>query len=651
MRKIFSLLTIFLAISTTLSFADESQNEAAYGNGASFARVSVVEGTINIKRDAEFIEKIDRNFVVESMDVLETEYASRTVIQFIDGSLLKLGENTKIDFLKIAGEDTSFSFLVRVWKGKVYADISEDDTFKEREFRIDTATSTIFLLSSGRYRVDILNYGTKAKTISGLAEVSINQGSKLVHAGEVAVINNNSKIIAVNNFNTFSMDNFEAWASSRNNRQLAESSQYVPKEIKHYVSDLDSSGSWYYDTEVSTYVWRPISISLNWTPYSNGYWSYSPYGSTWVSYYSWGYAPFHYGSWYFSGSLGWCWSPGYYYSPAWVSWSCWNNNVGWYPYNYHYHNYTRGRVVRHGVRSEMVYINSSNLYNRHIKIATGRVPKGTKVVRTVRPIAPHPSQMAIKPIRAISSSIAQPVRVKTIRNAQIKSIQTNSHSTSVRNLSPVKPIRSNSTGSVKPIRINSNNSVKPNSTGRTIKTGSVKPIRINSTKSSTRTITPRKTTTSGSSSRVITPRKSTNSNNNSKSIRIKSPTIKSRYVQPRTTHSTTRTSVIRNTTNRNSSFSRPVSTPSSSYSGHSRTVRTPNRSSSSNATKTYTKPKSSSSSSSKNYKSYSTPSKSSSKSYSKPVRTYTPSRSHTTSRSSSTSSSHSNSSGRSVRRR
>lgn len=651
MKKRHLLLTALLVFFSLSIFAAEDDLNQ-YGNGSSFARVTAVEGTLNVKRDVNEMKGVERNFVVEAMDEISTEYASRAVIQFIDGSMIKLDENTKIDFLKIGGDEKSFSFLVRVFSGKIYADISDDETFQEREFRVDTKDATVFLLSAGRYTVDVLDYLSKVKTIAGLAEVSLENGSKLVRSGEFADVDGSAKSVVVRNFNTFYMDDFTRWATSTYNRQLAESSQYVPDQIKHYVSDLDENGSWYYDTEVERYVWRPAIISVDWTPYTNGYWAYSPYGSTWVSSYSWGWAPFHYGSWYFSASLGWCWNPGYYYSPAWVSWSCWDGYIGWYPYShYHHHHGHRGVVVRNDIRDRVVCVRGNNFYNRHVTVVRNVRPNKATVVRTVKPIAPNPVRVSSKPYRAISTAIKNPVKVATVRSAHVKPIRSN--------VTTVKPVKSRTTikTTERSVTVTKGRAVKPGKSSvnsRNIKvtprgtTGSSRSIKVTprGTKTTSRSIkvTPKG---SSSSSRIIKtrPSKSSSSSTKSRSITIKSPTVRDRYVRPQSSSS----SSSRGRTIKTNPYRSEIKRPSYSSSYSSRTVKRSTPSSS------YTTPKTSSKSYSKPSRSsysYTKPTKSSSKTYTAPKRSSsksysTPSR--TTSRSSSSSSS--SSSTRSSRRR
>ena len=54
-----------------------------------------------------------------------------------------------------------------------------------------------------------------------------------------------------------------------------------------------------------------------------------------MSYEPWGWLPYHYGSWDWDAGFGWYWSPGAYYSPAWVYWSYTPSWVGWCPIGYY----------------------------------------------------------------------------------------------------------------------------------------------------------------------------------------------------------------------------------------------------------------------------------------------------------------------------
>jgi hypothetical protein len=143
--------------------------------------------------------------------------------------------------------------------------------------------------------------------------------------------------------------------------------------IETYKDELSTEGEWIsvtpaeidpegvttsdggFDSEINTqYVWRPRNVSPDWSPYTNGYWSYTNCGWMWVSYYSWGWRPYHYGRWWWSSYYGWVWSPGFVWAPAWVVWMYNDGYCGWYPISprvrWHYDHGYRCHYMRYRVR-------------------------------------------------------------------------------------------------------------------------------------------------------------------------------------------------------------------------------------------------------------------------------------------------------------
>ncbi len=100
--------------------------------------------------------------------------------------------------------------------------------------------------------------------------------------------------------------------------------------VDDFHRDLSPYGQWVSTPEYGT-VWVPHNRAPGWRPYSYGEWTYTRHGWTFVSYDPWGAVPFHYGRWVFRASLGWCWIPGYEWSPAWVSWRYGGGYVAWAP--------------------------------------------------------------------------------------------------------------------------------------------------------------------------------------------------------------------------------------------------------------------------------------------------------------------------------
>ncbi len=96
---------------------------------------------------------------------------------------------------------------------------------------------------------------------------------------------------------------------------------------RSYGEALDPYGSWIDDDQYGR-SWQP-AVSVDWAPYTDGYWAWTPYGWTWVSSEPWGWT-FHYGRWALLPG-GWAWVPGTIWGPAWVDWFWGDGFVGWAP--------------------------------------------------------------------------------------------------------------------------------------------------------------------------------------------------------------------------------------------------------------------------------------------------------------------------------
>ncbi len=100
--------------------------------------------------------------------------------------------------------------------------------------------------------------------------------------------------------------------------------------LSYFYDSLQDDGDWF-EADGYGYCWQPNGISSDWSPYTDGYWTYTDAGWTWVSYESFGWATDHYGRWTQFRGRGWVWVPGYEWGPAWVSWRSNDDYVGWAP--------------------------------------------------------------------------------------------------------------------------------------------------------------------------------------------------------------------------------------------------------------------------------------------------------------------------------
>jgi Family of unknown function (DUF6600) len=107
--------------------------------------------------------------------------------------------------------------------------------------------------------------------------------------------------------------------------------QYGPNEDTSYFYDrLSPYGNWV-NMEPYGYVWTPRHMGYRWRPYSDGHWVWTDYGWTWIANEEWGDIPFHYGRWGWDNDIGWFWTPGTVWGPAWVTWRSNSQYMGWAP--------------------------------------------------------------------------------------------------------------------------------------------------------------------------------------------------------------------------------------------------------------------------------------------------------------------------------
>lgn len=100
--------------------------------------------------------------------------------------------------------------------------------------------------------------------------------------------------------------------------------------LDFFYDNLSPHGEWIDVGDYGT-CWRPNDIDEDWSPYTDGYWSYTDAGWTWVSYEDFGDICYHYGRWVRVADTGWCWVPDYEWGPAWVSWRSNDDYIGWAP--------------------------------------------------------------------------------------------------------------------------------------------------------------------------------------------------------------------------------------------------------------------------------------------------------------------------------
>jgi len=335
-EKILPIAAVFALLSYPAS--------ADTGGYARIARLSYVEGHVTFQHPNE-VDWTDAsiNLALQPGDRIYTGIDGRAEIEFDEGSVLRLAEDTDVELTSM-GENL---LQIRVLLG--LCTLSRNGNVP---FEVDTPAAVFHTLHKGVYRFDV--------TESGASDGIVRKGSMLASAGNSTEKADTGELIHVEPGDNPSpivssyqgRDGWDEWTDRRTaDRSAYASAQFVPDYVYVGASDLGRYGRWV-DVGSYGYGWVPYYVDPGWSPYWDGRWCYRPYwGWTWVSYEPWGWLPYHYGSWYFSTGFGWCWLPGasfgfhfwspglvrFYSGPGWVSWAPLGPGDYYNVNNYYYH--------------------------------------------------------------------------------------------------------------------------------------------------------------------------------------------------------------------------------------------------------------------------------------------------------------------------
>ncbi|HEY2942318.1 MAG TPA: DUF6600 domain-containing protein [Vicinamibacteria bacterium] len=286
------------------------------------ARIRYVEPGVSVQRASETgAEEALPNLPFLPGDRVWTDERGRAEVQFAEGTALRIDSRSKLDYVAREREDL---VVLRLWSGGLYVH------GRNPGMSIETPGGVVEIGRGGVYRVDVDSGEARLSVYEGEARLE----SARVRSGERAYARRGEAVEGPERFDRAAGDEFARWDEERGERDERAQArpEYLPEEIAPYAGELESNGTWYYESEVG-HVWRPY-VGPGWQPYSDGRWVWTAYGWTWVPFEGWGWAPFHYGRWGHSLRLGWYWIPSAGWGPAWVSWAVGPSYVGWCPLGY-----------------------------------------------------------------------------------------------------------------------------------------------------------------------------------------------------------------------------------------------------------------------------------------------------------------------------
>jgi hypothetical protein len=347
MKFITNRLLPFLALAllgasfTSPVFADTSH--------ARIVRLSLVQGDVRFARSFQHDPLADTkanwetavlNLPIREGYALSTE-AGRAQIEFENGAMAFLGENTIVEFydLSLRDGDRITRLVLRQGVASFYVHPDHGDYFS-----VTGGDFTVEALNRTRFRLENFDDGSSVNIQAGRATVLQNEKPTPLEKGQsftVKALDAGNPILGRES----NLDDFDKWVSGRVDSVVTatNSSQYVnsPNYTSGF-SDLNSYGSWL-SVAGFGYGWQPYGVGMGWSPFGFGYggWYQDPsFGLTFIGSQPWGWLPYHYGGWVFSPAYGWVWIPsgfglGYrnpvYWRPVTATWVHTGNTVGVVP--------------------------------------------------------------------------------------------------------------------------------------------------------------------------------------------------------------------------------------------------------------------------------------------------------------------------------
>jgi hypothetical protein len=346
-RIVFLVMTAVIILATRTYSAEDRYMR--------LTRISYIQGNVSCQRSPETDwSAASVNMPLEPGDRIYTGPNGRIEIEFEDDSVLRLAENTDVEFLSLDDERVQLRMLVGIASLAVSSN---------SDFEINTPAAAFNIVRKGMYRFEIDENGVSDAIVrAGKLEAANNYFSHSVDARQRIRIrlgtDGNREIMAYDQ-----RDAWDEWTDRRVlDRRAYASRQYLPDTVYMGAAELDRYGRWIYVGEYG-WAWTPNSAGAYWSPYSVGRWCYRPlFGWTWVSYEPWGWLPYHYGRWQRHASYGWCWLPGegfafnfwspglvaFYQGAGWVSWGPLGPgdyyNIHQYHYNHRVYHYQMERL-------------------------------------------------------------------------------------------------------------------------------------------------------------------------------------------------------------------------------------------------------------------------------------------------------------------
>lgn len=314
-----NLRRLILGISTLGLIAVCSAGVAsADSSHARIVRLSLVQGDVRFARDMKGDPLADArgnwegaalNLPIRQGYVVATD-DGRAEVEFENGTMAFLAENTVLEFYDLSSEDGGFTtrLILRQGSAEFHVSPGRGDYFSVTggDFSVEAETKTTFRMNNfdDGSNVNVL-HGRLTAIMNGKNTLLVKDQSLSLRAGEP-----DSMTVE----RAPAHDEFDQWAAGRIESESAATGSAMQYSYSSgYASgfgDLYTYGAWF---PIAGYgnCWRPYGVGFGWSPFDFGSWYYDPFfGWSFLGSQPWGWAPYHYGGWLLQPGVGWVWSPG-----------------------------------------------------------------------------------------------------------------------------------------------------------------------------------------------------------------------------------------------------------------------------------------------------------------------------------------------------
>jgi len=331
-------------------------------------RISLIRGDVQLRDDAsgEWSTAM-LNMPLMEGDTLWVPEAGRLEIQMDDGSFLRLDEDSTLRIIMISAGIMWFELK----EGRAYVNFKGRG---ERTIKIGIPyLTTIRTDDPSRFSIYFRSRGyTEVRVFKGRVYADVSGEMTGIYAGERLTLDEDmyADITPLD-----PSDEWIAWNRERDRRfeRTWYSYRYLPDELRVYAYEFDTNGKWVYTVRYG-YVWVPtVYVRTEWVPYRYGRWVWRGGNYVWISYEPWGWVPYHYGRWTFSVSIGWFWVPppggAVYWGPGFVGWIWTPEYVAWVPlapedvyYGYGYYGPRSVNIIHVDIRKTVIKNVYRNVY-------------------------------------------------------------------------------------------------------------------------------------------------------------------------------------------------------------------------------------------------------------------------------------------------